>query len=91
MISILDKILIRKYNSIIKAHFDRWCGAYFAEKSSAVAVSAYMFHHKNTVNKAEVLKMEYDYSFASIAELKFYITCGSEITFIYQNHIYGMK
>lgn len=34
--------------------------------------------------------MEYDYSFASIAELKFYITCGSEITFIYQNHIYGI-
>jgi len=31
-----------------------------------------------------------DFRFESLSELKFCILCGSEITFIYQNHIYGI-
>ncbi|MBD5146615.1 MAG: hypothetical protein HDT21_12010 [Ruminococcus sp.] len=33
---------------------------------------------------------DYDFSFESLAELKFCISCGAEITFDYNGHLYGI-
>ena len=32
----------------------------------------------------------YDFSFESLADLKFCISCGAEITFDYNGHLYGI-
>jgi len=33
---------------------------------------------------------DYDFSFESLAELKFCISCGAEITFDHNGHLYGI-